>query len=184
MPLEKFKTDVWKTAGARFNAYRRLRKKQNASIFCISFLSLFNIAIAMFEIIPKEYNNNASILFSVFIIMVSLLEFSKGYGTKAERMHVNAMQLTDFNKSLELETQLTQDLLDKYQHIKNSCAENHESYDVELFQLQHRGDFYKEDTGFQFWNRKWGCKLNSLFHTYIIYGFLIACTVGLFFIPS
>ena len=181
MPIEKFKTDVWTTAGARFNAHRRLRNKQNASIFCISLLSLFNISIVIFEILPTKYNDNASLLFSVFIIMVSLLEFSKDYATKGERLHVNAMAINDFNKNLTLHQNLDQALLDEYQRIKNSCAENHEPYDMELFRIQHRKIFYNEDSDYSFWWRISSVRTNNIVRTYLIYGILLTCAVRIFF---
>lgn len=184
MDLNQLKAKSWKTAGARFNAYRRLRNKLNASIFSISILSLYNISIAIFDIVPLQYNSGTTVVLSVFIIIVSLLEFSKDYATKAERMHVNAMKINAFNNKLHLEKELSQKLLDEYENIKSSCSENHEPQDLNIFLVQKKEDFFKEDNAIYFAIRKLCYILDNFIRTYFIYAVLLVSPLAVFLIPS
>ena len=92
--IEKLTCNIWITRGARFNAYRRLARKNYASIFTISILSFYNIGIALFpDVIETKLVPPTSIAVSIFILIISLLEAGKGYAVKSERMHQNAVDL-------------------------------------------------------------------------------------------
>ena len=51
--IEKLKTDAWRTAGARYNAARRLKRRD---LFSTISLSLFSAAGVGLAVIQKIYN--------------------------------------------------------------------------------------------------------------------------------
>ena len=127
--------------------------------------------------------NNVSLIFSVFIIIVSLLEFAKDYSVKAERLHVNAMVLTDFEKSLGLLEGLSEEAHANYSTIKRSCPENHEPYDVELFKLGHKVKYYKDENAFIFFARSIFVRFKYFISTYGIYVLFICSSIAITFYP-
>lgn len=145
--LDKLDTQVWRTKGARFNAYRRLIKKHHASVFTVSILSLYNIGLNLVPysglqgIVSISDLSTSSIFISVFILILSLLEFSKGYELKAERLHNNAMELSQFYSELQIvkaeNQKLTIDLTERYHTIIKSCPENHSPQDDNKFKTEH-----------------------------------------------
>ncbi|MEL7005478.1 MAG: SLATT domain-containing protein, partial [Bacteroidota bacterium] len=80
--ISTLKFRLWKTKGSRFNAYRRLKKKQQASIFSISVLSVYGISIPVIQtaldttLCPKtnDLYTVISLTLAVFILVLSLLE--------------------------------------------------------------------------------------------------------------
>lgn len=145
--LNKLDMQVWRTKGARFNAYRRLLRKHYASVFTISILSLYNIGL---NLVPYSSFQNissandlsvSSIFISIFILILSLLEFSKGYELKSERLHNNAMELSQFYSELKIaqaeNQKLTVELTEKYHRIIKSCPENHSPQDDNKFKTEH-----------------------------------------------
>jgi len=97
--IEKLKKKISTTRECRFNAARRLSNKNQLSIASISFVSVYSIAIAIIQNIfdfsqCKNLNNVftiVSILLSIFILVVSLLEGANNYQLKADRLHSNAL---------------------------------------------------------------------------------------------
>lgn len=161
-------TTIGKTRGCRFNASRRLNNQYQFSITSISILSVFGIAIPIIQNnidTTKCSNINTlytlvSILLSIFILVLSLLEGSKNYQVKAERLHINAVeissvyhqleQLRDIPTKEEIEQKL-KDINKKYDKLIRICPENHEPDDYLLFQAQ-----YNEN-----------CKISRLRSTYL-----------------
>lgn len=144
----KLDTKIWRTVGARFNAYRRYSAKQNFSNFTLAFLAVWNLAL---EVLPASFISAEheslispmSILVSVFLLVLSLLESSKGYELKAERLHNNAMELNEIYSDLqEVKTDEGLSLVRKKYHAAlRACTENHSSEDSLLFQTEHPSIF-------------------------------------------
>lgn len=156
---EELSKRIWKTKGSRFNAARRLSNKNQFSITSISILSFYGIIIPIIQIVFASSQclklNNwftfISIFLSIFILVLSLLEGSKNYQVKAERLYNNATKLATIYRDLEyikarnleyssLEKEL-KNILDKYDRKIESCPENHDTEDYELFKAQHRREF-------------------------------------------
>lgn len=158
--LERFKRRVWITRGSRFNAARRLNNKSYWSIASISFLSVYGISI---PIIQTTFNplscpevNRAyfviSTISSIFILVLSLLEGSKNYQIKADRLYSSAIKLSQVSRKIdlfelkfdEINDESSNELIElsnEYERLIYECQENHDKEDFRLFQIQNRDEF-------------------------------------------
>lgn len=149
----KLDRDIWITKGARFNASRRLLRKHHASIFTIAVLSFYNISVSLSpELLGIGGNaQDLSIILSVFILTLSLLEANKGYNIQSLRLHQNAIDLSELyynfqhQKKLSKKNYLNNFIKDYAQLIKN-CPENHSPVDKNYFKTEHLHEFKKEFT--------------------------------------
>ncbi|HEY9800483.1 MAG TPA: SLATT domain-containing protein [Leptolyngbyaceae cyanobacterium] len=150
---------MWKTKGSRFNAARRLNNKYQFSLFSISVVSIYGIAIPLIQGIVKnsrcqEINdiyNAISLLLSVFTLVISLLEGARNYQLKAEKLYNNAVKISSLERELEYLiisklndadfVQKLGDISSRYEKLIQDCPENHESEDYTLFRLQNRKEF-------------------------------------------
>lgn len=149
--IKKLTDNIWITRGARFNAYRRLARKNYASIFAISILSFYNIGIALFPYtIGAELLAPATIAVSIFILIISLLEACKGYAVKSERMHQNAVDLNYLLNKINITEKIgeeeTKKFYEEYYNLIKNCPENHDPCDDKLFRTEHPQDFNLEYT--------------------------------------
>ena len=151
---------MWKTKGSRFNAVRRLNKKNQWSIASISILSVYGISIPIIQSnmdstqCPQvnSWYNLIAILLSIFILVLSLLEGSQNYQIRAERLHQSAMEISALHSKLDylfkcqLQDKRLSSKLEKivmrYEELVSNCPENHEIDDYTLFRVQHR-DYFK-----------------------------------------
>ncbi len=94
-------TKIWRTSGARFNAARRLRRRERFSCFSIASFSAVGIALTIVQRVygvPPETNvdNQYTLLalaISLFVLVISLIEGAGGNLLRAERLHQNAVEL-------------------------------------------------------------------------------------------
>jgi hypothetical protein len=73
-----------------------------------------------------------------------LLETSKGYAVKADRLHTNGMQLNEILGKLKLAQASGKNptqLVDEYHKILKSCPENHDPDDYLMFQTGNVREF-------------------------------------------
>jgi hypothetical protein len=163
---EKLKTDAWRTAGARYNAARRLKRRD---LFSTISLSLFSAAGVGLAVIQKVYNPQSgspldnyltvlSVCLSVFLLVVSLIEWGAGNSVKADRLHQNAEELSAFWRRLDLTILNLKSnpssqpnpadaaaRLKEYDEIKAKCGFNHDPLDDHLFvaSQRHADEFKK-----------------------------------------
>lgn len=139
---------IWKTKGSRYQAYNRLRAQYRFSQFGISIISLYIVALS---IIPMYFTLDdltnkvlqiLTVVSSIFIIILSLLENSKSYELKADILHRSANEMSAiFNKFQFLVRQKTVTDADalatiqSYDSIIKNCVFNHEDIDYDLFRL-------------------------------------------------
>ena len=155
--LACLRTTAWRTAGARYNAARRLKQRESFSTFSLAALSALSIAVAFAQRIYSaqpgtpldNYLTALSVGLGVFLLAISLLEWGAAYGAKADALHRNAEDLTAYQ--LELAQVLAQmdagcaftgeqvsQLRVRYETIKDRCPHNHAPSDDQLFKAQHR----------------------------------------------
>ena len=162
--IEKLKTDAWRTAGARYNAARRLKRRDLFSTISLSLFSAAGVGLAVIQTIynPQSgspldnYLTGLSVCLSVFLLVLSLIEWGAGNSVKADRLHQNAEELSAFWRRLDLviidlQSQLpTQanafsaaEYLKEYDEIKAKCGFNHDPLDDHLFvaSQRHAGEF-------------------------------------------
>ncbi len=155
--LSELRTTAWRTAGARYNAARRLKQREWLSTFSLAALSALTIAVAFVQKVYSptagtpldNYLSALAMALGVFLLVISLLEWGAGYGAKAEALHRNAELLTAFHrKCAQVLAQMdagrvltdseTNDLRGEYESIRDKCAQNHTPRDDELFRANQR----------------------------------------------
>jgi hypothetical protein len=80
---------MWKTKSARYNAQARLRSKQSASIGAIALLSFYVVVASIVQLafadavapLQSKLISVGTLVVSVFIIVITLLENGKSYGS-------------------------------------------------------------------------------------------------------
>lgn len=155
-PLRKLQTTVWRTSGARYNASRRLKRKELFSTISLALLSALSILIAVVQRIYAEPIQSVSgldnlltalaICMGLFILVFTLMEWGAANGVKAHILHRNAEELNFLQSKIggviekgvfDQNSKLTWDELEEfrldYEKIKNLCGENHNPIDDKFF---------------------------------------------------
>jgi SMODS and SLOG-associating 2TM effector domain family 5 len=148
-----FKRKLWITKGARYNAYRRLKTKGKLSLSAITWLSFYAISVSIVQIFPffAAFSDNSrnivillSILFSISILVLSLMESSQNYQIRAENMHRCAREIAELCEELNVVllspdpvkiTNDLQDIITRYHQILEKYEDNHEPIDNNLFRV-------------------------------------------------
>jgi hypothetical protein len=171
--IEKLRTDAWRTAGARYNAARRLKRRDLFATISLSLFSAVGVGLAVVQRIynfqsgspADNYVTALSVCLSVFLLVISLIEWGAGNSVKADRLHQNAEELNAFQRELGLailaikanSSVTTADAatyLKRYEDIKAKCSFNHEPQDDRLFVATHRhAPEFKRPNGTEFYNR-------------------------------
>jgi hypothetical protein len=147
---------MWLTKGSRYNACQRLQNKYRWSIYSISILTFYVLLINLTQLFPKifqnyglEYTNFVSLALSIFILIISLLESGNNYQVKAERLFNSANEVARLHDVL---SQIPKDgrnqnirkiqiVASDYNDLIESCSENHEKIDLEMFKTQYPSEF-------------------------------------------
>lgn len=155
--ISDLRTRAWRTSGARYNAARRLKRKETFSTVSLAMLSALSVAAAVAQRIYSplpgtpldNYLTVVLIVLGVFLLAISLLVWGAAYGAKADALHRNAEDLTAYHLKLahvlaRMESGKVVDDLEvsalriEYETIKDRCPYNHEPFDDELFRAQQR----------------------------------------------
>lgn len=155
--LAELRRRAWRTAGARYNASRRLKHREWLSTCSLALLSALSIAVAFAQKVYSptsgtsldNYLSSLAVGLGVLLLVVSLLEWGAGYGTRAENLHRNAELLTAFQIKvaqtialIDSDSPVTVEVVDglrlEYEEIKNKCNTNHLPRDDALFRAHHR----------------------------------------------
>lgn len=155
--LEKLQTDIWRTAGSRYNAARRLRRREFFATVSLALMSAATVAVAFVQRVyappsspVDNYLTVVSAALGVLLLTVSLIEWGARTGAMAETLHQNAEKLNSFRRRIELaiasekkstsqdQQDLVKKLIDEYEMIKGDCLHNHIPLDDDYFRLQHK----------------------------------------------
>ncbi|WP_212626162.1 MULTISPECIES: SLATT domain-containing protein [Pseudomonadaceae] len=155
----KLRTDAWRTSSARYNAARRLKRKELFSTISLAFFSVLTIAMAVIQKVYSvemraitgldNYVTSLSILAGIFIIVISLMEWGSRNGSNADALFKNAEELNSLQRSIHLEIlkpsaaddarwNVAERLLSNYEQIKSRCEINHSQLDDHYFRSKHR----------------------------------------------
>ncbi len=180
---------MWETRGARFCCHQRLIKTNvwvnyaiatgSAYVIFLSLLGILNIGF--FNLEDYKVINIASIVISVVIIFLSLIEGGKNYVLRAEAMHNCAREISvvyhraegKVRESKEHPADLKEEI-QQYDRILDRYNFNHDTLDYEIFMTQKR-EVYKNIGGAMVaWVsiKKW----LSIYGTFI---FMLCLTPGL-----
>ena len=176
---------IWKTKGSRFNKYRRYRSKNYWSLFSISLLTIYLLALNLLLYFPVYTFTDRqvqaipllSVILSVFILILSLLEASKQYILISERLYTCSNELTNLYTELQYFKSRAdysphglsklEKIMLKYDMILSKCPDNHDSIDLEVFKTEHPEVFACGCI-----EKKW-IYIKAFFLTYALYLFLI-----------
>lgn len=153
--VRSLKTQAWKTMGARYNAARRLKRRDRVAAATVAAFSAISVGVV---IVQKTYAfadgseidnflTALSACIALSILVVSLMEWGAANAVKAEWLHKNAEELNAFQRKLDLiKAQFGQspcswsdidELRSEYESIKERCPYNHEPLDLKEFEAQH-----------------------------------------------
>lgn len=146
---------IWKTRGARFIAHSNYLAQNKCSNFTVAILSVYIIVLSCYFISPTlkaKFNqdelNLVILAASLLTLIFSQNESSKDYKLKADKLHRNAMELSEIYDEMQsvyfsadplnIKQSKTDQILNKYNQLVQKCDENHNSYDYEMFELRNR----------------------------------------------
>lgn len=155
--LVLLRTIAWRTAGARYNAARRLKRRELFSVVSLAMFSALSVGVAVVQRIYSPHSGTPldnyltalSVCLGVFLLAISLMEWGAANGARADALHRNAEDLTAFQIKLSQESaQLAAGspvtwahielLRTEYETIKDRCSHNHDPRDEQLFRTAHR----------------------------------------------
>lgn len=204
--LTTLRTQSWRTAGARFNAARRLKRREIFSTVSLAMFAAISIAVAFVQRIYSaqagspldNYLTALSVCLGLFLLVLSLMEWGAGNGAKASALHQSAEDINAFQTKVsqwlaQLESGApvawpdVDALRREYETIKERCSCNHEPLDDELFKATHR--LAKEFEGgdgkprISLWTAKWIAirwHASSVWY-FAIFWFVIAAVISFAF---
>lgn len=153
--LKTLQTDAWRTSSARYNAARRLRRREIFATVSLAFMSALTVAMAFLQKVyapstsfADNYLSTVSAALGIFLLTVSLVEWGTRTGAVAEALHKNAENLNGFWRKVALHVaassqsasptlQQLQVLQDEYEAIKAACPHNHLPIDDLFFRARH-----------------------------------------------
>lgn len=152
--LQRLQTQAWRTSGARYNAARRLKRRDWLATFSIAMFSAIGIALAVVQKVYVQTSTPAldsyitvvSACIGLFVLVISLIEWGASGAVKADGLHRNAELLNQFQRKIEqdlassiaLDETLATARREEYEEMKAGCAHNHEPLDDVLFRAQQR----------------------------------------------
>lgn len=107
----KLSTSMWKTRGSRFGAAASLSFKDRFGIGTAAFLSIYMIGWSVSSLAFPEFFNSTqgrvlnivSIISSIALLAIMLMEFAFGRSVKAQILHQNALSISGIMRELEME---------------------------------------------------------------------------------
>lgn len=168
--LTELRTVIWRTAGARYNAARRLKRKELFSTISLTFFSVMSICLAVVQKIYApaisnvsgldDYLTTLSILSGIFLLAISLMEWGSRNGSNADALYKNAEDLNSLQRRIKQELfklDAISSSWDKcsafsieYDVIQSRCDVNHDPLDDQRFLAAKRSanEFAGENMGF------------------------------------
>ena len=152
--LQRLRTQAWRTAGARYNAARRLKRRDWFATFSIAIFSAVGIALAVVQKVYVQestpeldsYITVVAACIGLFVLVISLIEWGASGSVKADTLHRNAELLNKFQRKIEqdlsslgdINSSIVTERREEYEAIKAGCTYNHEPVDDVLFRAQQR----------------------------------------------
>jgi len=149
-----FETQLWKTIGSRFNAYRRTARKHTILTYITTISSIHILLIGIFqlstivELTTKQSQilSLISISTAIIILCYGLIEGGKNYGLQSENYHLCGKDLNKIysklkNINAKERTGKLEVLTTEYSHILDKYTLNHTAVDYKYFLIQHPKDF-------------------------------------------
>ena len=155
--LISIRTNAWRTSRARYNAARRLKRREFFATVSLAFFSAATAALAFMQKVyaapsgtPLDnYLTALSACLGIFLLAISLMEWGSANGAKADAMHRNAedlnalqlkisMSIAKLDESVSMTWDDVDALRREYESVKERCSYNHAPIDDEFFRATHR----------------------------------------------
>ncbi|KIG30765.1 hypothetical protein PU66_17240, partial [Escherichia coli] len=184
---------------ARYNSSRRLKVREIFSTISLALIGLSSIILSLMQYfwindINPKLNiliTAFSIILSMLLIIISLIEWGVASGAKSEALFRNAELLNEYERKLSLfknslKNEMTEEdyknidnLRDEYEKIKSTCTFNHSPVDYEYHKIV-KSRYYISHTpeNFSFWRMLKG-RIN--YHISSIWGYLIIWLIVVMF---
>ena len=140
------------TAGCRFNAAERLKRREKSSNILVSVYSalLICVSIATFAL-PMgssliRYASFGGIVASILLLVMSMKNFAHGFGVEAEQMHRCALEINELRRSMqalngiELDSRLSE-FTYEYSAVLQKWSVNHTREDFLSYKYRHKWEF-------------------------------------------
>ncbi len=144
---------VSKTAASRFNASRRLRLHNSASLWTISLFSLGLIVISLLQALAfalpftDKAVNLGQVTLSMIVLLISVILTMNNYGVRAEKLHACGLEMSELALKLE-RVEREEAPIEDYNAYADAYGsilrryENHDNIDFMLMKLK-KSEFYK-----------------------------------------
>lgn len=145
---------IWKTRGARFNAYERLRRRQKRSFYATGLLSAYLIIINLLQpfnlfVLPTDSNviNFISVSLSIILLLFVTIENSAEYNLKGDNFHNCSKELGRIFNDLHSLMDMNEEDQTKYEEIGKRYSDlldrydNHSPIDYEVHKTKHINEF-------------------------------------------
>ncbi|KQV31139.1 SLATT domain-containing protein [Rhizobium sp. Root1204] len=140
------------TAGARFNASKRLSHVDKRLTALTAFTSAFIIALTVFPkfvVLTKtgqSWLELTTIALSILLLASSVLQYASNHAVKAELFHRSALEMQELKRELQfrsagLDEPQFMDISRRYNEVLQKYALNHDDVDFWRQQLDYRQDF-------------------------------------------
>lgn len=155
--ISDLRTTAWRTGSARYNAARRLKRRDWIGVLSIGAFSALGVGVTVVQKVyaitagtpADKYLTALSVCLGLFVIVISLIEWGMGGAVKADSLYQNAQALSAFQRKLQqvlaevkdgrvLQPSETNAFREEYEAIKAGCPYNHEPVDDQLFLAQQR----------------------------------------------
>ena len=105
--LEKLSDKIWKTKKARFAAAKRMERYYYFSNVSMALTSVSIVGVNLLPFLDGCSNKSSlitilTIIFSVYVLVISLLSTQARFDKKAENYHACGCELTEYNDILQL----------------------------------------------------------------------------------
>ncbi len=129
---------------ARFNAAKRLERKQHASIMTLAVVAFYTGSASLFtltfrDVLPEQTRTICEFVsqfFGFFTLIIGLIEQQKDYPSRARELHECARKINALQKHLEAthiaHPEQLLPFLDRYDRFIAECRHNHDDIDYDL----------------------------------------------------
>jgi SMODS and SLOG-associating 2TM effector domain family 5 len=144
---EKLLHTLKSTSASRFNAAKRLAAKDRALTRVTAFTSAYLIiltALPYFVKLPQEVSDNLNLLtvvFSIIVLVSSLLQYSSGDVVSAEQHHRAGLEMSEIARELAIKLPSIQDaelllMTSRYNATLQKYSINHDDVDFARYQME------------------------------------------------
>ena len=188
---ERYLESMKHTAGSRFNAARRLERRDRSLATMAALTSAYIIGLTIlpyFLHLPPPWPDRLNLLtvvFSIIVLVSSLLQSSKRDGLNSEQHHRCALEINEIrrafanqlssltDKGCAVTDTLLDDFASKYNAVLQKYSINHDDEDYYKYQIDHLED-YSWMTGWMRTKRR----VLILASAYLVRSFTVMITIS------